>query len=193
MKNALYFKTQGDLRKWFIENHLKEKEMFLGYYKKATKKPSVNWSESVDEALCFGWIDGVRRRIDEERYCIRFTPRKEKSHWSAVNLKKIKTLKKEKLMYPAGLAAFKKMDPKNSEQFVYEQKEKMRLSKEFEDRMKTNEKAWTFFENLAPGYTKHSVHWVMSAKQEATREKRFKVLVESCEAELKIPLLRKYK
>jgi len=193
MENAIYFKTQADLRKWFIKNHLKEKEMILGYYKKATKKASVDWSESVDEALCFGWIDGIRRKIDEERYCIRFTPRKEKSHWSAVNLKKIKKLKKEKLMYPAGEAAFKKMDPKNAKNFVYENKDVMTLSKDFEDRIKANKTAWAFFEKLAPGYTKHTIHWVMSAKQEATRERRFKVMIESCEAGLKIPMLRKYK
>lgn len=191
MKNAIYFKTQADLRKWFIKNHLKEKEMILGYYKKATKKPSVDWSESVDEAICFGWIDGIRRKIDEERYCIRFTPRQKKSHWSAVNLKKIKKLKKEKLMYPAGIEAFKRMDPNNAEKFSYEQKNESLLSKDFETKIKANKKAWVFFESLAPGYKKHTIHWLMSAKQEATRLRRLKILIESSEAGLKIPHLRK--
>ena len=190
MQKAIFFKTQKDLRKWFEKNHLSKGELILGYYKKATKKPSVDWSESVDEAICFGWIDGIRRKIDEESYSIRFTPRNPKSHWSAVNLEKVKRLTKEGLMYPAGVEAFKKMDPKNSKQFAYEQKN-ITLDKNYEAQIKANKKAWAFFEKLAPSYRKVTIYWVMSAKQEATRQRRLKVLIESSEAGLKIPSLRK--
>ncbi|MFT5165689.1 MAG: hypothetical protein ACI8P3_000917 [Saprospiraceae bacterium] len=184
MLKVRFFKTQSDLRKWFEKNHLAADELFLGYYKKATKKPSVDWSESVDEAVCFGWIDGIRRKIDEESYSIRFTPRRAKSHWSAVNIEKVKLLTAAGLMYPTGVEAFKKMDPKNSEQI------KVVLDKNYENQIKAIKKAWVFYEKLAPSFKKSSIYWVMSAKQEATRMKRLQILIESSENGLKIPMLR---
>jgi uncharacterized protein YdeI (YjbR/CyaY-like superfamily) len=190
MLKATFFKTQTELRKWFEKNHLTESELILGYFKKATKKPSVEWSESVDQAICFGWIDGIRRKIDEESYCIRFTPRKAKSHWSAVNIEKVKRLSKAGLILPAGEAAFKRMDPKNSKKFTYEQG-KVVLDKQYEEQIKANKKAWEFYKKLAPSYKKITIHWVMSAKQETTRIKRLQTLIESSEQGLKIPNLRK--
>lgn len=188
--SMIFFKNQLALRKWFIKNHLKKKEMILAYYKKATKKESVDWSQSVDEALCFGWIDGIRRKVDEEVYTIRFTPRKAKSHWSDVNLKKIEVLKDAGLMFPAGLAAFSKMDTKNSRQAAYEKKNIPVLDKKFEAQIKANKKAWEFFSNLAPSYKKVTINWLMSAKREETKLRRLKVLIESSEQGLKIPNLR---
>ncbi len=192
MLKPTFFKTPSALRKWFIKNHLSKKELLLGYYKKATKKASVDWSQSVDEAICFGWIDGIRRRIDDEAYSIRFTPRKEKSHWSAVNIEKVKRLTKEGLMYPAGEAAFKKLDSKNAMQFAYEQK-KIVLDKKYEAQIKAKEKAWSFFDNLAPSYKKSTIYWIISAKQEATRLRRLKILIESAEDGLMVPHLRRKK
>ena len=189
MLKATFFKTQNDLRKWFEKNHLNEGELILGYYKKATKKPSVEWSESVDQAICFGWIDGIRRKIDEESYSIRFTPRSAKSHWSAVNIEKVKRLSKAGLMHPAGDAAFKKMDPKNAKQFAYEQAQ-VGLDKHYEDQIKANKKAWAFYQKLAPSCKKVTIYWVISAKQESTRKRRLLVLIESAEQGLKIPSLR---
>lgn len=186
-----FFKDQAALRNWFLKNHLKEKEMLLAYYKKSTKKESVNWSQSVDEALCFGWIDGIRRKVDEEVYTIRFTPRKARSHWSAVNIKKIELLKKGGLMYPAGLEAFAKMDPKNSKLAAFEKKNIPQLDKTFEEQIKANKKAWDFFSNLAPSYKKTTINWLMTAKREETKLRRLKVLIESSEQGLKIPSLRK--
>jgi len=109
-----FFSTQQELRKWFEKNHLVEKELILAYYKKGSGIPSVDWPQSVDEAICFGWIDGIRRSIDDKSYSIRFTPRREKSHWSVVNIKKVKKLIKENLMFPAGMQAWEKHDNKNS-------------------------------------------------------------------------------
>ncbi len=185
-----FFATPEDFREWLEKNHEKEKELLVGFYKKATGKPSITWSESVDQALCFGWIDGIRRRIDDEAYQIRFTPRKPNSHWSHVNLEKVKVLKKENLMMPAGIAAYNKRTPENSGKASFEQKV-VKLSAEYESQLKSNKKAWTYFyETLAPSYRKQSIWWVMSAKKEETRQKRLNILIEcSCQKD-KIPPLK---
>lgn len=188
----LFFSTPADFRKWLAENHDKSKELWLGYYKKATGKASLTWSESVDEALCYGWIDGLRKSIDDISYKIRFTPRKPKSFWSAVNLKKVNDLKALGLMKDPGLAAFEKRDEKRTETYAYEQKN-VKLPTEFEDKIKANEKAWQFFEQLAPSYKRTSIWWVISAKREETRSKRLNILIQSSEEGLKIPSLRRKK
>jgi uncharacterized protein YdeI (YjbR/CyaY-like superfamily) len=187
---ATFFPTPDDFRKWLETNHEAETELWVGFYKKATRKPSITWPESVDQALCFGWIDGIRKRIDEEAYQIRFTPRKPKSHWSHVNISRIKELKKENLVMPAGLRAYAKRDPDNTAKASFEQN-KVELSPAFEKRLKANKKACDFFNNhLAPSYRKQSIHWVMSAKREETREKRLATLIECSEKETKIPPLK---
>ena len=174
-----FFPTQADFRRWLEENHDKETEIIVGYYKVGSGKSGMNWSQSVDEALCFGWIDGVRRSIDAESYCNRFTPRKAKSNWSAVNIAKVAELTEKGLMKPAGIAAFEKREENKSRIYAYENELK-RFSDEFEKLFKSNEKAWEFFEKQANWYKKQMINWVMTAKQEATKEKRIvKLITES--------------
>ena len=182
LKNQLvFFPTQKHLRKWFEKNHKKEKELSAGYYKVSSGKPSVTWSESVDEALCFGWIDGIRRSIDEESYCIRFTPRKPKSNWSAVNIKKVEELTKLGLMKPEGFKAFGYREEENSKIYAYENP-KVEFGKSFEKSFKANKKAWGFYQKTTPTYRKVTTRWVMSAKQKSTRLKRLNELINDCAA-----------
>ncbi len=172
-----FFPTQTDFRQWLEANHERETELLVGFYKVGSGKPSMNWSESVDQALCFGWIDGIRRSVDAESYSIRFTPRKPKSVWSAVNIKKIEELTKQGLMKPAGIAAFAKREESRSGIYAYENKPE-KLPDEFEKQFRANEKAWNFFEKQPNGYRKTMFYWVMSAKQEATRLSRLQRLID---------------
>jgi uncharacterized protein YdeI (YjbR/CyaY-like superfamily) len=176
-----FFATPSDFRKWLQINHKKETELLVGFYKVGSGKPSMTWSESVDEALCFGWIDGVRKSIDKDSYQIRFTQRKPGSIWSAVNIKKIEDLTEKGLMQPAGLASFEKRTKNKSNIYSYE-KEELELTANFKKQLKANKKAWDYFQSLAPSYKKVSVHWVMSAKQETTRIKRLNQLISDCAA-----------
>ena len=171
-----FFATQSDFRKWLQKNHDRETELLVGFYKVGSGKPSITWPESVDEALCFGWIDGVRKNINKDSYQIRFTHRKSTSIWSAINIKKIEELTKQGLMHPAGLASFEKRTESRSEIYSYE-KEAAELTPNFKTLFKANKKAWDYFQALAPSYKKVSTHWVMSAKQEATRLKRLNQLI----------------
>ena len=171
-----FFAKPSDFRKWLQKNHAKETELLVGFYKVGSRKPSITWSQSVDEALCFGWIDGVRKSIDEESYQIRFTRRKPTSIWSAINIRKIEELKKQGLMQPAGLAIFEKRTEPKSKIYSYEKGE-AEFPESFKKQFKTNKKAWAYFESLAPSYRKISTHWVMSAKQETTRLKRLNQLI----------------
>ncbi len=180
-----FFAQQIDFRRWLEANHDKETELLVGFYKVGSGKPSINWSQSVDEALCFGWIDGVRRAIDAESYSIRFTPRKAKSIWSAVNIKKVAELIEKRLMQPAGLAAFAKREESKSEIYAYENAP-AKLSEEFETRFKANKKAWEFFSTQAPSYQKRAIYWIMTAKQAATRESRLEKLIGESENGRKI-------
>jgi len=172
----IFFAKPSDFRKWFQKNHKKETELLVGFYKVGSGKPSMTWSQSVDEALCFGWIDGVRKSIDKDSYQIRFTRRKPTSIWSAINIKKMEELSKQGLMQPAGLASFEKRTEGKSKIYSYE-KEEAQLSQHFIRLFKTNKKAWNYFQSLAPSYKKVSTHWVMSAKQETTRLKRLNQLI----------------
>lgn len=190
MKEPLFFATQSELRKWFQKHHQTETEVWIGYYKKATGIPSIDWSQSVDEAICFGWIDGIRRKIDEQSYKIRFTPRNPKSHWSAVNLAKVEKLLELGLIMPAGLEVYNQRDEKKSRQASYE-RQHIELDQQYEAKIRQNEKAWLYYKNLAASYKKASIHWVMSAKNEGTRLRRLEILIQSCETEQKIPLLRR--
>lgn len=187
--NILFFETSSDFRKWLAQNHDQKEVQWIGYYKVATKKPSIRWEESVREALCFGWIDGLRKSIDDESYKIRFTPRRPDSHWSDKNIRMVEELIEKGKMESPGLKAYEKRDEKNSRQASFEG-EKLQLKQEYEHQIKENERAWTFFKELAPGYTRTSVHWVMSAKREDTRQRRLKILIKSCEKGEKIPLLQ---
>jgi len=175
-----FFKTQSDFRKWFVKNHEKVAELLVGFYKKSSGKPSITWPESVDEALCFGWIDGVRRNIDTESYSIRFTPRRRRSIWSAINIKRAEELTELDLMYPSGLKAFEKRDEKKSKIYSYENKDK-KLSAAYQKKFKANKKAWTYFKSQPPWYQRTSSHWVISAKQETTRLRRLETLIKDSE------------
>jgi uncharacterized protein YdeI (YjbR/CyaY-like superfamily) len=183
-----FFSTQAAFRKWLEKNHEKTGELLVGFYKVNSGKPSMTWNESVDEAICFGWIDGIRRSIDEESYCIRFTPRKSTSIWSAINIKKVEELTKKELMHPAGINAFSKRKEDKSRIYSYE-KEAENLSDEFLGKFKLNKKAWTFFQSMAPSYQRTAIHWVMSAKQESTKIKRLDELINDSNAERKIKSL----
>jgi uncharacterized protein YdeI (YjbR/CyaY-like superfamily) len=187
----LFFSKPFDFRKWLEKNHAKETELLVGFYKVSSGKPSITWPESVDEALCFGWIDGVRKSIDDESYTIRFTPRKPGSIWSAVNIKKVAELTKKGLMHPAGLAAFEKRKDYKSAVYSFEQKE-ISLG-EYEKKLKANKKAWSFWSTQAPSYRKAATWWVISAKQEATRAKRLATLITDSEAGLRIAQMRRDK
>lgn len=185
-----FFETPNDFRKWLEKHHSKETELILAYFKKATGKPSINWPESVDQALCFGWIDGIRRKLDDEVYTVRFTPRKPTSNWSRVNIARIKQLKKEGLVTKTGWDLFKNRDPKKSGEAVHEQKN-ITLPSEYQTLLKRNPKAYQFFMNgLTPGYRKQSIWWVISAKKEETKERRMSILIECSEKKEKIPPLK---
>jgi uncharacterized protein YdeI (YjbR/CyaY-like superfamily) len=184
-----FFKGQNELRNWFEKNHNKEKEIWVGFYKKDSGKANYTWSQSVDQALCFGWIDGIRKSIDENSYMIRFTPRNPKSNWSTINIKKIKELTKLGLMDPAGVEAYKKREDKRSEVYSFEQ-DNVKLSKKYELIFKSSKKAWKFFQSLPPSTKKPSIWWVMSAKKEETKLRRLDILIKSSEKEEKIPPLR---
>ena len=185
-----FFSNQLKFRNWLEKNHDKKKELLVGFYKKSTGKPSITWPESVDQALCFGWIDGIRRSIDDESYSIRFTLRNPKSTWSAVNIKKVEDLKKQGLMRPAGLAAYNRKESKNSKIYSFEQ-ERVAFGKEFEEIFRQNKKAWRNFEAMAPYYKKAVTHWVTSAKREETRLKRLNILMEDSAKGIKITQMRR--
>lgn len=185
----IFFSSPAEFRTWLEKNHDKEKELSVGYYKKDSGKANMSWAQSVDEVLCFGWIDGVRRRIDEISYSIRFTPRKPKSIWSAVNIKRIGELTERGLMRPAGLKAFSLRDEKRSVVYAYE-KEPQELDAASLKQFRANKKAWAFFQKQAPWYQRTSTHWLLSAKREETRAKRLATLIEDSSNGLKIPSLR---
>ena len=181
----IFFASPAEFYTWLKKNHSTETEVYAGFYKKHTGKPSMTWSQSVDQALCFGWIDGVRRGIDDESYQMRFTPRKPKSNWSAINIKKMEELTKLGLMQPAGLAAFALREEKRSNIYSYERKAH-ELSPEFEKKLKANKKAWKYFQLQAPSYQKTAIDWVMRAVQDETRKRRLAALIKDSEAGRKI-------
>jgi uncharacterized protein YdeI (YjbR/CyaY-like superfamily) len=181
----IFFANASEFRKWLEDNHQIEPEVFVGYYKVSTKKISMTWSESVDEALCFGWIDGIRRSIDEESYCNRFTPRNPKSNWSAVNIKKVEELVSKGKMMPAGLIAFERRTENKSAVYSYENRPE-KLDPDLEILLQENSAAWIFFQAQSPSYKKTIYYWVMSAKQKATQIARLEKLVAFSESGKKV-------
>ncbi len=177
-----FFPRPSDFRAWLKKHHKTEKELLVGFYKKGSGKESITWPESVDEALCFGWIDGIRRSIDDESYSIRFTPRNPKSNWSAVNIKKVEELTQKGLMQPAGLLSFSLRQEHRSAIYTYENKPKA-LEPAMEKKFKANKKAWKWFEAQSLSYRKTAFYWIMSAKQESTRLSRLETLIADSEAE----------
>jgi uncharacterized protein YdeI (YjbR/CyaY-like superfamily) len=174
-----FFKDQYGFRKWLLKNHMKESELLVGFYKKESGKANMTWSQSVDEALCFGWIDGVRRSIDENSYCIRFTPRKPNSNWSSININKVEELIKLGLMQAAGLKVYKQRKKEKSSVASYESEAKQ-LDKQMAAQFMANKTAWEYFTKQAPSYQRMIIHWILSAKQEKTRMSRLeKTIIES--------------
>ncbi len=185
-----FFAAPAELRAWFEENHDKLDEQWVGYYKKGSGLPSITWPESVDESLCFGWIDGIRKSIDGRSYKIRFTPRRPGSHWSARNLGRMKRLMKAGLVTEAGLAAYRRRRPGNEKRASYEQSANMALSAEYERRLRADPGAWDWFRAARPSYRKQVTWWVVSAKREETRLRRLGILIESCARGEVIPAMR---
>ena len=179
MEKISFFETAADFRKWLEKNHQTESELLVGFYKVGTRKPSITWSESVDEAICFGWIDGIRKSVDDECYTIRFTPRNPKSNWSAVNIKKVEEMIRLGKMAPAGLVAFEKRSEARSVLYSYENKPEQ-FSPELEARFKESDVAWDFFSRQPQSYKRTTMFYVMSAKQEATRFSRLVKLMDAC-------------
>src|SRR5260221_8864701 len=177
--DVTHFRTRADLRKWFRANHANAPELWIGFYKKDSGKPSITWPESVDEALCVGWIDGIRKSLDAHRYTIRFTPRRKGSIWSSVNIAPVKVLTAEKRMRPAGMTAFAARLENKSGIYSYEQR-RDQLEEPYAGLLKENKAASTFFETQPPGYRKVLGWWIVSAKQEATRMSRLKTLIDAC-------------
>jgi uncharacterized protein YdeI (YjbR/CyaY-like superfamily) len=186
-----FFATAEELRAWFDQHHETADELLLGFYKKGSGKRSVTWPEAVDEALCVGWIDGVRKSLGDESYTNRFTPRRKRSNWSAVNVGRVAELTRLGRMRPAGLKAFEERAPERTGIYAYEQRHLAELGEEFEGAFRANEAAWAFFQEQPPGYRKTATWWVVSAKKEETRQRRLATLIEDSEHGRKIGPLRR--
>ena len=180
--DPLVFETPADLRDWFDANHETASELWLGSYKKATGKPSVQWSEAVDEALCVGWIDSVRYSLDAERSAQRFTPRRKGSNWSAVNIAKVAELTAQGRMRPAGLAAFEARTDARSAVYSYEQRHAAAFAPDDEARFRATAAAWAWWEKRPPSYRTAATYWVVSAKKAETRARRLDTLIEDSAA-----------
>ena len=177
-----FFTTPAEFRRWLERHHDSKDELWVGFHKKATGRQSLTWPEAVDEALCFGWIDGIRKKVDEDSYTNRFTPRRRGSIWSAVNTRRVKELIRERRMHAAGLKAFKARDPRKSQLYSFEQRKALQFDSAAEARFKKNQEAWSFFEALAPSYRRLAICWVTSAKKEETRARRLETLIQNCAA-----------
>jgi uncharacterized protein YdeI (YjbR/CyaY-like superfamily) len=176
----LFFPTAAEFRAWLEIHHGSRRELWVGFYKKGSGKPSITWPESVDEALCVGWIDGVRRSIDGESYTIRFSPRNPTSNWSSINIKRMGELIREGRVHPAGLKAFEMRSQKKSAVYSYEQREKAKFDPAQEQQFRVQTPAWQYFQAQAPWYRKTATFWVVSAKKEETRQRRLAILIECC-------------
>jgi len=174
--NPKFFRTSADFRSWLEKNHATATELWVGFYKKESGKPSITWPESVDQALCFGWIDGIRKRVDEMSYQIRFTPRRPGSIWSAINIKHAKELVEQRRMRPTGLKAFAARIENKSGIYSYEQRS-TELSQPYAKVLKKNNAAWNFFQTQSPSYRKMIGWWIVSAKKEETRMARLAKLI----------------
>ena len=172
----MFFARPEKLSEWFRRNHSSEAELWIGFHKKHTGAASITWAESVDEALCFGWIDGIRKSIDATSYKIRFTPRRRGSIWSTINIRRVEALTRESRMHPAGLAAFGLRRENKSGIYSYEQRGEQ-LPEFYEGKLRGNKKAWKFFHAQPPSYRKAIAWWVISAKQQETRNRRLARLI----------------
>ena len=185
----VFFTSAGDWRAWLERHHDQATELWVGYHRRTTGRPSLTWPESVDEALCFGWIDGVRKRVDDGRYKIRFTPRKARSHWSAVNVARVGQLSEQGRMRPAGLRAFAQRREEATAQASYERAEPAELSDDEERLLRADPAAAAFFDAQPPWYRRAATHWVVSAKRDETRRRRLARLIADSAAGRTVPPL----
>jgi len=189
--SATFFANGAEFRAWLAAHHDAERELLVGYFKRATGRPSMTWQESVDEALCFGWIDGVRRGIDADSYSIRFTPRQKRSTWSLANITRVGELAAEGRMTPAGLAAFEARTGDRSGIYSHERRHAAELDADQRARFEAEPKAWAWFQAAAPSYRRAALHWVTSAKKTETRERRLAALIADSAAGRKVSPLRR--
>jgi uncharacterized protein YdeI (YjbR/CyaY-like superfamily) len=184
--NPTFFKTATLFRTWLDRHHATHRELLVGFHKVGTGKPSITYPQALDAALCFGWIDGIRRRLDADSYTIRFTPRKRDSIWSAVNIRHVARLQADGLMQPAGLKAFRERDRTKARLYSFENRPR-RLEAAYAMTFRANRRAWAWFEAQAPSYRRSATWWVMSAKREETRARRLAVLIASSAKGAKAP------
>ncbi len=189
-RDVIHFENPAAFRAWLRKHHDTADELWVGYWKKSTGRPGITWQESVDEALCFGWIDGIRKRIDDEAYTNRFTPRRANSTWSRRNIDRYRELEAEGRIESAGAAAYARRKEDNSGVYSFEQAEPAALSDEYVARLRSDERAWADWQSRPAGYRRQVSHWIMSAKRETTRERRLASLIEDSAAGRKVKPLR---
>lgn len=188
----VFFRTASEFRAWLDTHHETDRELWVGFYKKSSGRPSLTWPEAVDEALCYGWIDGIRKSYDSESYVNRFTPRSSRSNWSEVNLRKFKALIRAKRIQPAGLRAYRARDPKRA-RYSFEQRNAPAFDPAALKKFKANRAAWRFFDAQPPGYRRVATFWVISAKRPETRARRLDTLIADSAAGRRIGLLTRDK
>lgn len=182
MAELRFFATADAFRRWLAKNHSRSQELWVGYYRKDSGRPSITWPESVDQALCFGWIDGIRKKVDDISYKVRFTPRRPKSTWSKVNIARIAVLTAEHRMHPSGVAAFARREERNSRRYSFENRETAKLSRADEQEFRRDAAAWKFWQAQPPGYRRLAAWWIISAKRSETRHKRLQRLIDESRA-----------
>jgi len=187
--DPIFFASPEAFRSWLEANHASAQELWVGFWKRTSGRPSLTWSESVDQALCYGWIDGVRYSLGDESYAIRFTPRRAGSAWSAVNLRKMAALIAGGLMRPAGMAVYAARDPAKTNLYSFERDEPT-LTAEEEQELRANEKAWAYLQAQPPSFRRGVLHWLAAAKQQTTRQRRFAQLVQFSEMGQPVPPMR---
>jgi len=178
--SPVFFATPAAWRRWLAQNHARSKEVLVGFHKRGSGTPSITWPESVDEALCYGWIDGIRRRLDDDRYTIRFTPRRRGSTWSLINVRRVLELTKLGRMREAGTRAFEARTAKKTGRASYEQRRKIVLARAHERHFKASSDGWVFFKAQPPWYQRMATWWVVSAVKEETRQRRLERLIDEC-------------
>jgi uncharacterized protein YdeI (YjbR/CyaY-like superfamily) len=188
LADVIFFESPAELRRWFEANHETATELWLGYHRKSTGRPSVTWQDVVDQELCFGWIDSVRYPLNQGVSAQRITPRRKRSVWSAVNIRRFQELDREGMIHASGRTAFEARDEARSRIYAYENRSA--LDDESEAEFRRYKTAWKFFESQAPWYRRNAVHWVMSAKRPETRARRLSSLIENSKNGERIPPLR---
>jgi uncharacterized protein YdeI (YjbR/CyaY-like superfamily) len=186
-----FFATPARFRAWLETNHARQDELLVGFYKKGSGRPSINWSEAVDEALCFGWIDGVRKSLGEDAYTVRFTPRRPRSNWSLVNVARVAELERLGKMAEAGRRAFEARTPERTGVYSSERARPAELEPDDEARLRANRKAAAFFDAQPPGYRRVAIHYVISAKRAETRQRRLDRLIADSAAGRRLGLLQR--